>query len=204
MPQLLHVLMWLLARLSLGRSWQQLALCHLTYRMCPCCCCCTHRAGALVPKTPSAALYLELLDAAGAPTWMARDVQQLVRLAKADQPAQQQPPQRPDSVAAEQRHPAAAGAPRGDSNSDSDADEASDGSDEEGKQQQTGAEDDVDVDTLLAMAAAEVGVGLLGCVPCQWRDRSPMRLEPHHPHCTGRPALGLQLCRCHGTACLTQ
>ena len=37
----------------------------------------------LKPKNFSDALYVELLDASGAPTWMARDVQDLVNLTKA-------------------------------------------------------------------------------------------------------------------------
>jgi len=40
------------------------------------------RSGPLVPKTPSQALYVELLDGHGAPTWMSRDVNDLVDLVR--------------------------------------------------------------------------------------------------------------------------
>lgn len=110
-----------------------------------------------MPKTPSPALYLELLDSLGAPTWMARDVQQLVQLAKAREPAQQLQ-QRAGSAAPEQRQPQAAAS---DALSDSDGSksegEGSDGEEGEGGQQRQS--DETDVDTLLAMAAAEVCLG---------------------------------------------
>jgi hypothetical protein len=136
-------------------------------------CCCADepcRAGALVPKTPSTALYLELLDAAGAPTWMARDVQQLVQVAKSRQPGQQQ--QHSTQVATEQQRQQqqqqGAGAVS-DSGGDSDGEQSEGG--QETKAQQ---EDDVDVDTLLAMAAAEVrlGVPFAGSAPDPWRQSS--------------------------------
>jgi hypothetical protein len=111
------------------------------------------RAGTLTPKTPSPALYLELLDSLGAPTWMARDVQQLVQLAKAREPAQQLQ-QRPATAADEQRQPQGASDALSDSDGSGSDAEGSGGEEGEGGQQQQS--DDVDVDTLLAMAAAEV------------------------------------------------
>lgn len=117
------------------------------------------RAGALVPKSPSTALYLELLDAAGAPTWMARDVQQLVQLAASGQP-QQQHSAAPAAAAkqqSQQQQQASSGVDGRDSDGEDSADSGEGDDAEGGKPRQAGnLEDDVDVDTLLAMAAAEV------------------------------------------------
>lgn len=117
------------------------------------CVMCPYRAGPLVPKTPSSALYLELLDASGAPTWMARDVQQLVQLAQSKQQVQVHQPGSTQTGEGQQQQQA--------SGSGSDA-ESVDGDgvlsgDEGANQPEQSHNDDVDVDTLLAMAAAEVG-----------------------------------------------
>lgn len=120
------------------------------------------RAGALVPKTPSTALYLELLDASGAPTWMARDVQQLVQLASG-QPAQQK---LSSTLAADQQQ-------QSEDVSDSESERDGEGQHNEGEggqekaQQGQKEEDEVDVDTLLAMAAAEVRKTALGCLQAE-------------------------------------
>lgn len=115
------------------------------------------RAGALVPKSPSTALYVELLDAAGAPTWMARDVQQLVQLAASGQP-QQQHSAAPVAAAKQQsQQQASSGADGRESDGEDSADSGEGDDAEEGKPRQAGkVDDDVDVDSLLAMAAAEV------------------------------------------------
>jgi hypothetical protein len=114
------------------------------------------RVGELVPKTPSTALYLELLDAAGAPTWMARDVQQLVQLAQSKQPEPRQQQQQRNAAGPPEQQPA------GSDRSDSDGSDS--GAESEGQacsKQHPEEEDEVDVDTLLAQAAAEV------CVACR-------------------------------------
>jgi hypothetical protein len=143
------------------------------------CVCVACRQGALMPKHLSAAQYVELLDAAGMPTWTARDVQQLV--ARSCKQQQQQgggaiPPAGTHAAAAAAGSPgcgaprqpgagagaaSAAAAPAA-AGAVQDAPDGSDGSGEAAQGDTSsgsgtdGDEDDVDVDALLAMAAAEV------------------------------------------------
>lgn len=109
-----------------------------------------------MPKTPSSALYLELLDASGAPTWMARDVQQLVQLAQSKQQAQPHHPGSTQAGEGQQQQPQQASGSGSDSESVADGGRVLSG-DEGANQPEQSHNDDVDVDTLLAMAAAEVG-----------------------------------------------
>lgn len=128
-----------------------------------------------MPKTLSAALYLELLDETGSPTWKARDVQQLVQLAKARQQGGQHMPATSASRAAEQQASSSV------SESESSDGEFAANGHEEGNQRHKNSsnEEEVDVDTLLAMAAAEVG-----CLECVC-DTAAQRNALLH----GRPAL---------------
>jgi hypothetical protein len=81
---------------------------------------------------------------------------------------------------------------------------------EEGKQQQAGKEeDDVDVDTLLAMAAAEVRgerVGALSSTystPC-WRGGEPGCAAPQLQHCAvSACSVLVRCCRVHPTLACT-
>ncbi|KAF8064591.1 hypothetical protein HT031_003392 [Scenedesmus sp. PABB004] len=131
------------------------------------------KAGVLVPKHPSQALHVELLDASGAPTWASRDVRALVDTFRAQQHLRQQQARaqrRPAAAeAARQQAPGArerggSGAlvPSGGSGLGAAAgadgaggDDGGSGPEDEAAEEDDESED-VDVDELLARAAAEV------------------------------------------------
>ena len=87
-----------------------------------------------MPKTSSPALYLDLLDASGAPTWVASDTQQLVHQARSRQ-----------DQASNRRAELQRQMSRG-------------WNDTGGRDQFGGWDDDFDEDILLAQAVAEVSL----------------------------------------------
>lgn len=144
-----------------------------------------------MPKHSSPALHVELLDDTGAPTWMSRDVQGLIELARAQQRKQRGAPQPPPELRPERSggSGSAAGSYRGNGathaavgsagavggaaaacravlpaprHSSAVMDEEDDGeSEEEGSEGGSSGEDEADVSELLAAAAAQVGALVL-------------------------------------------
>lgn len=104
-----------------------------------------------MPKAASPAVYLDLLDATGVPTWAAHDVQQHVQLAKSRQ--EDATDRQADQQQLLQRQLS-----RGWSDSSAKSWDAAPSRDQGGGWQQWNTmDDDFDEDILLAKAAAEVG-----------------------------------------------